>query len=262
MPEARAGSPLQEIEFHWREWDLATYALTAILDGAQSIPARDKGNAEALLLRGLIRRENPTLRKPAMDDFTQAIAARGDMFEAYINLGEMKLEAGNGADARDALEKAVHFSPNTPSAHLDLGDCYRVLGRPADAKAELEKAMALDSTLSGVHYNLALLYLFARAEDNDSLGTKTDEERVGKAIKELDTYKSMLRNARAAKTQLDEAEELMNTAKSKADDIKANQLAAQASAATPGDGGAAAPGPAPSGAAAAAAPAGSAHAPR
>ncbi len=45
--------------YRGRRWDLAQYALQAILDGADdgSIPPRDKGNGEALLLRGLIERE-------------------------------------------------------------------------------------------------------------------------------------------------------------------------------------------------------------
>ena len=40
-------------------WDLARYALQAILDGSDdgSIPPRDKGNPEALLLRALIERD-------------------------------------------------------------------------------------------------------------------------------------------------------------------------------------------------------------
>jgi tetratricopeptide (TPR) repeat protein len=249
------------------KWDLARYALTSILDGDSAIPARAKGNPEALLLRGLMRKETPTLRKFAMEDFAAAIAAQGDMFEAYINLGEMKLEAGNAADARDPLEKAVRFSPNTAVAHLDLGDCYRLLARPGDAKAELEKALSLDSTLSGVHYNLALLYLFASS--NDVVGMKSDDERVNKAIKELDTYKQMLHGAKAAKTQLDDAENLLNTAKSMQADIQmAAQAAAGSAAPTPTgpDGGppaAPAPSAAPvaSGAAAAVSPAPSAKGP-
>ena len=57
-------------------WDLAKYALGAILDGADdgSIPPRDKGNGQAILLRALIERDTG-LRKLALADFEQAIAA-------------------------------------------------------------------------------------------------------------------------------------------------------------------------------------------
>ncbi len=123
-------------------WDLAKYALQAILDGADdgSIPPRDKGNPEALLMRGLIERDMGQ-RKEALADFEKAIAKRPDLFEAYISLGEMKLEAGNATEAQAPLEKAVRYAPNVAVAHLDLGDCYRLLGRPGDAKSELDKAL-------------------------------------------------------------------------------------------------------------------------
>ena len=94
--------------YRHHRWDLARYALQAILDGADdgSIPPRDKGNAEALLLRGLIERDMGQ-RKQAIDDFEQACSRRPDLFEAYVNLGEMKLEAGNATEAQTPLEKAV-----------------------------------------------------------------------------------------------------------------------------------------------------------
>src|ERR1700730_9812011 len=148
--------------YRGHRWDLARYALQAVLDGADdgSIPPRDKGNPEALLLRALIERDS-VQQKKAIAVLGQAIAKRPDFFEAYINLGEMKLEAGNATEAQPPLEKAVRYAPNVAVAHLDLGDCYRLLVRPGDAKSELDKALTMDSTLAGVHYNLGLLYLFS-----------------------------------------------------------------------------------------------------
>src|ERR1700690_3905723 len=159
-------------------WDLARYALQAILDGADdgSIPPRDKGNAESLLLRGLIEREQGQ-RKQALVDFEQALENRPDLFEAYVNLGEMKLEAGNASEAQVPLESAVRYAPNVPVAHLDLGDCYRLLGRPGDAKSELDRAMAMDSTLAGVHYDLGLLYLFSPSVP----GASSQDDQLSKA---------------------------------------------------------------------------------
>ena len=215
------------------KWDLARYALQAILDGADdgSIPPRDKGNAEALLLRALIEREMGQ-RKQALSDFDQAIQRRPDLFEGYVNLGEMKLEAGNATEAQDPLEKAVRYAPNVPVAHLDLGDCYRLLGRPGDAKAEFDRAISMDSTLAGVHYNLGLLYLFSPGVP----GTSGQDDQITKAIRELETYKSM-RGAKAPKGQGEDVDELLSTAKRKQSEL---QLKKQAAAASP----AAAPAPA------------------
>jgi tetratricopeptide (TPR) repeat protein len=207
-------------------WDLARYALQAILDGADdgSIPPRDKGNAESLLLRGLIEREQGQ-RKQALVDFDQALQNRPDLFEAYVNLGEMKLEAGNASEAQVPLENAVRYAPNVPVAHLDLGDCYRLLGRPADAKSELDRAMAMDSTLAGVHYDLGLLYLFSPSVP----GAASQDDQLSKAIRELETYKSM-RGAKTPKGPGDDVDELLSTAKRKQSEL---QLKKQAAVAAP-----------------------------
>ena len=222
--------------YRHHKWDLAQYALKAILDGDQSIPARSKGNAEALLLRGLIERDVGA-RAAAMKDFATTIAGRPDMFEAYINLGEMKLEAGNATEAQEPLEKAAKFAPNVPIAHLDLGDCYRILGKAGDAKAELDKALGMDSTLAGVHYNMGLLYLFFAKDQLP--GVASDDDRIAKAIKELDTFKSM-RGAKAPKGLGDDVEELLNTAKRKQSELA---MAATAAAAAASAAAAAAPPP-------------------
>jgi tetratricopeptide (TPR) repeat protein len=209
-------------------WDLAKYALGAILDGADdgSIPPRDKGNAEALLLRGLIEREIGP-RKRALADFDQAVQNRPDLFEAYINLGEMKLEAGNASEAVGPLESAERYAPNVPVVHLDLGDCYRLLGRPGDAKSELDRALAMDSTLAGAHYDLGLLYLFSPSVP----GASGQDDQLSKAIRELETYRSM-RGAKVVKGQGDDVDELLSTAKRKQSELALKKQGA-ASAAPP-----------------------------
>lgn len=240
------------------KWDLAKYALQAILDGPDdgSIPPRDKGNPDAMLMRALIEREQGD-RKSALRDFDLASQKRPDLFEAYINLGEMKLEAGNAGEAQAPLEKAVRYAPNAPIAHLDLGDCYRLLGRAGDAKAELEKAKGMDSTLAGVHYDLGLLYLFSP----NVPGASGQDDQLTKAIQELQQYQSM-RNSKA-KGPGDDVDELLSTAKRKQSELQMKaQAAAQAASASAAA--AAAPPPASSGSAApasSAAPAGSAPSP-
>ena len=237
--------------YRGHRWDLARYALTAILDGADDVPARDKGNADGLLIRALIERESGD-RKHALIDFDQASAKRPDLFEAYINLGEMKLEAGNATEAQRPLERAVRYAPNVPVAHLDLGDCYRLLGRPGDAKKEFDAAIGMDSTLAGVHYDLGLLYLFSP----NVPGVSNQDDQLSKAIHELETYKSM-RNARSAKGPGDDVDELLSTAKRKQSELQMKNQAASAAAAASASAAAAPPPPAPAPASSGPAPAGS-----
>ena len=214
--------------------ELAKYALQAILEGfGDSSPPRDKDNAEAHLLRGIILREQGQ-RQAAMADFDAARQRRPDLVEALIELGTMKLQAGNVGEAVPLLESAVRFSPNNPLAHLNLGDAYRLAGRPQDAKKEFDTALAQDSSLSAAHYNLGLLYLFSP----NIPGTSADAQ-VATAIKELETYRSM-RGAKAPPGQSDDVDELLSRAKAKQAELK-NAAAAPPAAAAP----AATPAPAP-----------------
>jgi len=249
-PDAKAAMVVIARDFYRNhKWDLARYALGAILDGADdgSIPPRDKDNPEALLIRGLIEREMGQ-RKEAIADFDLATSRRPDLFEGHVNLGEMKLEAGNATEAQSPLERAVRFGPNVAIAHLDLGDCYRLLGRPADSKKELATALSLDSTLAGAHYDLGLLYLFSESVP----GVSGPDDQLSKAIQELESYKSM-RGAKIAKGPGDDVDELLSTAKRKQSELQLKQQAAAAApaaasaspAATSGSAAPATPPPAP-----------------
>jgi Tfp pilus assembly protein PilF len=223
-----------------RRMELARYALQAILDGfGDASPARDKNNAEAHLLRGLIERES-SQRAQAMTDFDAAVKARRDLVEATIQLGVMKLEAGNAQEATPLLETAVKFAPKNALAHLNLADAYRLDARIADARKEFDQALALDSSLASAHYDLGLLYLFS-----PSIPGTSANDQVATALKELEEYKSM--RVRSASGAGDDVDELISRAQAKQADLK---LAASTPPPAP------APAPAKSGApAASAAPA-------
>ena len=212
-----------------RKMDLAKYALQAVLEGfGDATPARDKDNAEAHLLRGLIMREEGK-RIIALKDFEEASKRRPDLVEALVNLGSMRLEAGNATDALPPLESATKFAPNNALAHLNLGDAYRLLQRYPDAKTEFDKALSLDSSLAAAHYDIGLMYLTAQSIP----GTSADQQ-VSTAIKELEQYKTM-RGAKAPPGVNDEIDDLLNRAKAKQAELK-NTVAA------PAGGAAAAPG--------------------
>lgn len=206
--------------------DLARYALTAILDGfGQAAPARDKDNAEAHLLRGIMRRDAGQ-RIGAMEDFQAARAKRPDLVEAAIQIGAMKLEAGNATEAQPLLESAVKFAPKNALAHLNLGDCYRLLGKVSDAKKELDTALSLDSSLPQIHYAYGLLYLFA-----PSFPGMSETDKLGAAIKEFGTYKNM-RGPKPPPGVQDDVDELIARAQQKQKEI-ADAKAAAAAAPAP-----------------------------
>ncbi|HVH43453.1 MAG TPA: tetratricopeptide repeat protein, partial [Labilithrix sp.] len=192
-----------------RKLDLSKYALQAILDGfGEASPARDKDNAEARLIRGLIYREGGA-RAVALADFEAAVKRRPDLVEALINLGSMRLEAGNATEALPVLESATRFAPNNAVAHLNLGDCYRLLGRYGDAKKEFDLALSRDSSLAAAHYDLGLMYLTA-----PTIPGNTADTQVATALKELETYRTM-RGPKAPPGVQDDIDDLIARAKAK-----------------------------------------------
>ncbi len=191
-----------------RRLDLALYTLKAILDGfGDENPARDKNNAEARLLRGLIYREQNN-KAGALDDFKRAVELRPDLVEARVQLASYVLEAGNAFEAANLLEGALKYDKNHVLARLNLGDAYRLLGKADQAKKELEWVASKDSSLAQVHYNLGLLYLFS-----DNIPGIQPKASVDKAISELELYKKMKPKGKAG--ERDDTDELITRAKTK-----------------------------------------------
>ena len=201
-----------------RRIDLSLYALTGILDGyGDDNPPRDKDNAEARMMRGLIYAERG-LRGPAMEEMERALKSRNDLVGAHLVLANYMMEAGNAKDARPHLEKAVRYDNKNVVAHLQLGDAYRLLGRPDDARRELEWVLKAAPNQPAAHYNLGLVFLLG-----GQLKGLTEAQTVDKAIEHLDAYK-----ARAVRGGPDDVDELLTRARTKQAMLKAQQAPATA----------------------------------
>lgn len=186
-----------------RRIDLALYALTGILDGyGEGNPPRDKNNAEARLLRGIIYSERG-LRGPAMEEMEKALEERPDLVAAHLVLANYMMEAGNAKDARVHLEQAVRYDNKNLTAHLQLGDAYRLLGRTEDARRELEWVLAAEPNQAAAHYNLGLLFLLS-----PKVKGMTEQQALDKSIEHLEAYK-----ARAQRGGPDDVDDLITRAK-------------------------------------------------
>jgi Tfp pilus assembly protein PilF len=208
-----------------RRMELALYALRGILDGyGVENPPRDKDNAEARLIRGLIYKEQGQ-RGPAIAELKRAVELRPDLVEARVNLAAFLLESGNAPEATALLEGAIRHRADHVLAHLNLGDAYRLIGKPAEAKRELEWVMRKEPSLYQVHYNLGLLYLFS-----ENIPGVTAEQAVDKAIAELEQYKKL----RSRKDSVgDDTDELITRAKTKKGVLEAKAEEAAAAKAQP-----------------------------
>ncbi len=215
-----------------RRLDLALYTLTAILDGyGPENPPRDKNNADARLLRALIFKEQ-NKRKAAMEEFQSVLAVRPDLVDARLHLAVYMLEAGNAAEARPILEKALEFEPSNVLVHLNLGDAYRLLGKPKDALDHLSWVARKDAALSRTHYNLGLVYLFSTAVPG-----VTEEQAINQAIESFERFKKL--EPRAARGAGDDVDELIARARNKKAILEAmkEQPAEPATQETPGGAG-------------------------
>ena len=213
-----------------RRLDLALYALKGILDGyGDENPPRDKNNAEARLLRGLIYKEQG-LKAAAIPELQKAIELRPDLVEARVHLANYLLESGNATDAAGLLETALRFDSLNVLARLNLGDAYRLLGKTAEAQRELDWVVKTDPSVAQAHYNLGLLYLFSR-----NVPGMTPVQAADKAISELEQYKRL--KPRSAGGAPDDTDELITRAKTQ-------KALAESSAAAPPPAAPAAPAPA------------------
>ncbi|HWA71259.1 MAG TPA: tetratricopeptide repeat protein [Polyangiaceae bacterium] len=208
-----------------RRLDLALYALKGVLDGyGTENPPRDKNNAEAHLIRGLIYKEQG-LRGPSMDELKKALDTRPDLVEARVHLATYLLEAGNPVEAAPLLEGALRYQLDHVIAHLNLGDAYRLLGKVAESRRELEWVAQKDPALYQVHYDLGVLFL-----TSDNVPGLTPIQAVDRAISELEQYKKM--RPRQAGSN-DDTDELLTRAKTKKGLLQSKEDEAKAAAAAP-----------------------------
>lgn len=209
-----------------RRLDLALYALKGILDGyGDENPPRDKNNAEARLLRGLIYKEQG-LKAAAIPELQKAIELRPDLVEARVHLANYLLESGNAQDAAGLLEAALRYDSTNVLARLNLGDAYRLLGKTAEAQRELDWVVKADATVAQAHYNLGLLYLFSQ-----SVPGLTPIQAADRAISELEVYKKL--KPRSAGGVPDDTDELITRAKTQKALAEAKAAEAAAAPAAP-----------------------------
>lgn len=201
-----------------RRLDLALYTLKAILDGfGEENPPRDKNNAEARLLRGLILKEMGR-RGAAIEEFEKAEKLRPDLVEARVNLAAYLLESGNAKKAAELLEGAIKYHRTHLEAHLNLGDAYRLLGKYGDALKEFDWVKTQDATMAEVYYNVGLLYLFA-----PEVPGVTKLQAAERAMASLQKYKEL--RSRPKPGDPDDVDELITRAKTKKSIIEAEQAA-------------------------------------
>ncbi len=202
--------------------DLATYVLSAILDGQKTQEEKEKGlpaktnpprapyNAEAHLLRAIILQKQGE-RPAAAKWFESAVKLRPDLVDGQLQLGLIRLEANDADGALEPLRRAVQYQSGNVEAHLALGDAYRLGSKGADAKKEYQWVIAATGTPANLkalaQYNMGLLYFLTPGIDGLS-----NVQRYDKSVEYWNQYKSAKGTASGASWPQD-ADDLIEQAR-------------------------------------------------
>ena len=122
------------------EYARAEMELTTLL-GAQQLPQNDRAfllNKRGVARIGLQRRED------ARTDFEAALELNPSFAPAIVNLGNLRLEAGDLDGAIAAYERAIACDAGYAVAYLNLGVAYKRRGRVAEGVRALRQAQRLE----------------------------------------------------------------------------------------------------------------------
>lgn len=94
----------------------------------------------------------------ALAKFERAFQLDANLFEAYMNFGELTLSFRGYEDAARAFERATQLQANNYDAWLGLGAAQRGLNNDQGAQQSYERAQQIDATRPESYFNLGLLY--------------------------------------------------------------------------------------------------------
>ena len=117
----------------------------------------------------------------AIDAYRRSLRLRPDCIEAWINLGRLHAEHGEGEAATECFSTALKLDPRDATAVYNLGVVAQDAGREQDAIFLYTRALELDGALAEAHYNLATLF------------DQTGDSR--QAIRHINEYRKLTRSS-------------------------------------------------------------------
>ena len=99
----------------------------------------------------------------AKDDSVEPMATNDPGYQDaearnLIKKGAMAIDAGNIAEAREFLSRAVKKVPNSAMAHVHLGRALYAAGEYEEAEKQVRKAIELNPDDASGHFTLGVLY--------------------------------------------------------------------------------------------------------
>jgi len=125
----------------------------------------------------------------------EAVRADPKNVNAWIQLGNMLMDASRFNEAVDAYQKALEIDPKNVDVRVDMGTCYRNSGKPDIAVKEFRKALEINPNHAFGHLNLAVVLA-------------GDFKDKAQAIKEFEKYLQVAPNASNAEQIRQEIQKL------------------------------------------------------
>ncbi len=130
-----------------------------LLKSAIALGTTEKFNAYISLAEAASAAKQPA---EAVQNYTLALQAKPDDFNAQANIGVVQQNAGNKAEAEAAYRKALTLKADTPKSRANVESNLGVLlineGKFDDAATALADAGQLDPTSVSIQVNLGVVY--------------------------------------------------------------------------------------------------------
>src|SRR5512143_1512895 len=92
-----------------------------------------------------------------IDQYQAAVKQSPKSAPAWINLGDVLMDAQRYTEAIDAYDKALALDPKNVNVLVDQGTCYRGIGKFDKAVELYQKAIKLDPKFPNAHRNLGVV---------------------------------------------------------------------------------------------------------
>ena len=98
----------------------------------------------------------------AVSQIEEALRVSPESSQAFLNLGVVRLQTGQGKEAEAAFRRAVDLAPASVNAKLALANFLWAAGRGTEAEAHVKEALAVEPHHLLANRMLALVYLLSK----------------------------------------------------------------------------------------------------
>jgi tetratricopeptide (TPR) repeat protein len=130
----------------------------------------------------------------AVSEFRLALQAQ-QTADAYQNLGDALLKAGNPDEAFTNFREAVRLNPRLMSAYYSWGQALTLQAKPEEAVAIYQQALERDSDSALIHYNLAVTLRQMQRNAEAAARTANADDKSKEATTDTDDAKRLAAQA-------------------------------------------------------------------